>query len=62
MKPIMGDSLRGVNHRNSQAYQALGISHIVSKIFPIADFAYQWLMLDIQFDVIIIDVIIILRP
>ena len=41
MKLIMGDSLRGVNYRNPQAYRALEISHIVSKMIPIADIAYQ---------------------
>ena len=37
----------------SEAYQALEISHIVSKIIPTADFGYQRLkslMIDIQYD------------
>ena len=37
----------------SEVYQVLGISHIVSKINPITDFAYQrlkGLMIDFQYD------------
>ena len=37
----------------SEAYQALGISHIVSKINPITDFVYQGLkglMIGFQYD------------